>query len=67
MAPETAELIDKIDSERERTDRLIEDADAQVKQIEKDSAQLERAIERSDEKLAAALTILRRAGLLRAS
>lgn len=63
MPPETAKLIDKIDSERERISRILRETDEQLRDAEAADQKLTRDIEETDAETEDALRTLRRAGL----
>jgi uncharacterized coiled-coil DUF342 family protein len=66
MAPEKAELIEKIEEERERIREVLDAADESLKQADQTSERISRDLDQSDAVTEQALMILRRAGLLHA-
>lgn len=64
MAPETAELIEKIAAERERISDLIEQGTEELKKSDETSEEVARETAESDAETEAARETLRRAGLL---
>jgi hypothetical protein len=64
MAPETARLIEEIDSNRQRISRLLEEMDKRLREADAASAALTREVAAQDEETEDAKKILRRAGLL---
>jgi hypothetical protein len=64
MAPETAELIEKIETERRRARQVADEADKQLVKANRLAKQLARELAKSDVETDEALEILRRAGLL---
>lgn len=64
MTPKTAELIREIESAREQTQHILEDADEDVRESGEVSEQVSRDLKESDAEGTEAVEILRRAGLL---
>jgi hypothetical protein len=67
MPPETIELIELIEAERERTRQLLDEADEKVRHSGEVSKELSRDLEKSDVETKEALKTLRRSGLLSAA
>lgn len=65
MSSDTADLIEQIDAERERTKAVLDEADAQVKEADAFKITLENTLKTVNERIEEALSTLERSGLLR--
>lgn len=64
MAPESADLIEEIEAQRERSERLLEAAQKQLRDAERVAKKLADAEREGKKEVREAVQTLRRAGLL---